>query len=185
MRINIKCVTNAMNADDELTITAELPDAFPVTVVMERQPAKVSTWVDYVWKATGVIVGNTLESQDESRVEHLENGYRLQIFPGFQLRLYVDECDSYYHNLMSPSPHCYIVVRQDDDDDEPRPFIVSLSFDEAHAYLEGDDTVFTVDMPPELYRWTESFVLTHYCPEKLKKRKRKDWSKDGAEQPGR
>ena len=62
LRMNIKCVTNAMNADDELTITAELPDAFPVTVIMERQPAKVSAWVDYIWKATGVTVGNTLES---------------------------------------------------------------------------------------------------------------------------
>jgi hypothetical protein len=172
-----------MNADDDLGITAELPDAFPVTVIMERQPAKVSAWVDYVWKATGITVGNTLESRDVSRVEHLENGFRLQIYPGFQVRLYVDECDSYYHNLMSPSPHCYIVVRQDDDD-EPRPFIVSLSFDEAHAYLEGDDTVFTVEMPPELYRWTESFVLKHYCPQQLKKRKRKDWRRQGAERPG-
>jgi len=174
-----------MKPDDEMAITADLPDCFPVTVVMERQPAKVSAWVDYVWKAIGVTVGNTLDSQDESRVEHPEEGYRLQIYPGYQVRLYVDECDSYYHNLMSPSPNCFIVVRQDDDDDEPRPFIVSLSFDEAHAYLEGDDTVFTVDMPPELYRWTESFVLTHYCPQQLKKRKRKDWRKDGSERQAR
>lgn len=174
-----------MKSDDEMASTADLPGSFPVTVVMQRQPAQASVWVDYVWKAIGVAVGNSLNIQDESRVEHQEDGYRLQIYPGYRVRLYVDECDSYYHNLMSPSPRCFIVVRQDDDDDEPRPFIVSLSFDEAHAYLEGDDTVFAVDMPPELYRWTESFVLTHYCPQQLKKRKRKDWRKDGSERPGR
>ncbi len=174
-----------MKSNDEMANAADLPGSFPVTVVMERQPAKASVWVDYVWKAIGITVGNSLDNQDESRVEHLEEGYRLQIYPGYQVRLYVDECDSYYHNLMSPSPHCFIVVRQDDEDEAPRPFIVSLSFDEAHAYLEGDDTVFAVDMPPELYRWTESFVLTHYCPQQLKKRKRKDWRKDGSERPGR
>ena len=58
---------------------------------------------------------------------------------------------------------------------------VSLSFDEAHAYLEGDDTVYAVDIPPELYRWTESFVLTHYCPQQMKKRKRRDWVDRAAE----
>jgi hypothetical protein len=174
-----------MKPDDEMADAADLPDSFPVTVVMERQPAKVSAWVDHVWKAVGVTVGDSLGSQEESRVEQLEDGCRLQIYPGYQVRLHVDECDSYYHNLMSPTPNCFIVVRQDDDEDEPRPFIVSLSFDEAHAYLEGDDTVFVVDMPPELYRWTESFVLTHYCPQQLKKRKRKDWRKDGQERPVR
>lgn len=173
-----------MKLDIDMADTAALPDSFPVTVVMERRPAKVSKWVDYVWNAIGVTVGNSLDNQDESRVEHMEERFRLQIYPGYRVRLYVDECDSYYHNLMSPSPRCFIVVRHDDND-EPRPFLVSLSFDEAHAYLEGDDTVFSVDLPPELYRWTESFVLTHYCPQQLKKRKRKDWRKDGAERQGR
>ena len=67
------------------------------------------------------------------------------------------------------------MLRQDDGEDEPVPFLVSLSFDEAHAYLEGDDTVFAVDIPAEMYRWIESFVLAHYCPQQLKKRKRKNW----------
>ena len=174
-----------MKPDDDMAETADLPDRFPVTVIMERQPAQASVWVDYVWKAIGVTVGNTLDNRDESRVEHLEEGHRLQLYPGYPVRLYTDECDSYYHNLMSPSPNCFIIVRQDDEDEEPRPFMVSLSFDEAHAYLEGDDTVFAVDMPPELYRWTEAFVLAHYCPQQLKKRKRKDWRKQGAERPGR
>lgn len=167
--------------------TSNLPDHFPVKVIMERRPAKVSQWVDYVWTAIGVTVGDIEpgkhDQPEKTTVTRIENDVQLHVHSGFNIRLYVDECDSYYRNLMSPTPHCFVVVRQDDDnDDEPEPFIVSLSFDEAHAYLEGDDTVFAVDIPPELYRWTEAFVLAHYCPQERKKRKRKDWWEKQPEQ---
>jgi hypothetical protein len=156
-----------------------LPDHIPVTVIMEKQPTMSSKWVDHIWVAIGVTVSNVdsnVDSNAEQMSEHtdIEDDAQLKIYTGHQVRLYIDECDSYYHNLMSPTPQCFVVVRQDDDD-EPEPFIVSLSFDEAHAYLEGDDEVFAVDIPPEIYQWTESFVLEHYCPEQFKKRKRKDW----------
>lgn len=168
---------------DEIGVTTtNLPGHFPVTVIMERRPARVSTWVDYVWSAIGVTVGNSYERPDKSAVSHVEEDVQLHIHCGYQVKLYVDECDSYYRNLMSPSPHCFVVVHQDDDnDDHPKPFMVSLSYDEAHAYLEGDDTVFAVDIPPELYCWTEAFVLTHYCPQERKKRKRKDWREKESE----
>ncbi len=158
-----------------------LPDHIPVTVIMEKQPARSSQWVDHIWTAIGVTVSNTEQVSDKPRVADIEDDVELKIYSGYQVRLHVDECDSYYHNLMSPTPHCYVVVRQDDDDDEPEPFIVSLSFDEAHAYLEGDDEVFAVDIPPEIYQWTESFVLAHYCPQQLKKRKRRDWKQKESE----
>lgn len=162
-----------------------LPSHFPVTVIMQRRPAKVSPWVDYIWTAIGVTAGNTVaDSQsmsDKPRVAHIEDDVQLHIFSGYQVRLYADECESYYHNLMSPSPRLYVVVRHNDDEDKPIPFIVSLSFDEAHAYLESDDEVFAVDLPPEIYLWTEAFVLTHYCPQQRIKRKRKDWSENESE----
>lgn len=156
-------------------ITDTLPGHFPVTVIMERQTAQVSQWVDYVWKAVGITVGSSHDMPSEPRVIENEDDVQLHFHSGYQVKLHVDECASYYHNLMSPSPRCYIVVQQEDNDDIPVPFLVSLSFDEAHAYLEGDDTVYVVDIPAELYRWTEDFVLAHYCPEQRKKRKRKDW----------
>ena len=81
---------------------------------------------------------------------------------------------------MSPKPSCYIVSRVAEDDytDEvPVPILVTLSFDQAHSYLEGDDVVFAVPLAPELYRWTEAYVLRHYAPEKKFKRKLKNWKK--------
>ena len=150
-------------------------DHFPVTVILERTPAQASQWIDHVWKAVGITVGGSQDLQHGTGIDDLDGDIQLRYHTGLAVRLYLDECDSYYHNLMSPIPRCYIMLRQDDDEEEPVPFLVSLSFDEAHAYLEGDDTVFAVDIPAELYRWTESFVLAHYCPQKLEKRKRKDW----------
>jgi hypothetical protein len=56
-----------------------------------------------------------------------------------------------------------------------RPFQVTLSYDEAASYMEVDEPVFSLPMPPEVYRWLEGYVLEHYVPERKKKRKRDDW----------
>jgi hypothetical protein len=57
-----------------------------------------------------------------------------------------------------------------------------MSFDEAHAYVEGDDEIYDVDIPPELYVWVEAYVLINYVAEKRKKRKRVDWKEKSPEQ---
>jgi hypothetical protein len=84
---------------------------------------------------------------------------------------------------MSPEPGCFIVANQPDDGDEmPVPYLVSLSFDEVHAYLEGDELIYSVEIPQELYQWAEAYVLTHYVAIKKTKRKLKNWSE--TEKPG-
>jgi len=79
-----------------------------------------------------------------------------------------DQCESYYHNLMIATARAYVVANAIEADGErrPQPFLDSLSFDEAHAYLEGDEDIDAVAIPPELYRWAESFVLARYAPGK-------------------
>ena len=96
---------------------------------------------------------------------------------GLELALYPDECESYYHNMVSPAPRCYVIAHVDEDDGEgrPDPFLVSMSFDAAHAYLEGGDEIYAVEIPPEVYRWTEAFVLAYYAPEPRRKRRLTDW----------
>ena len=103
------------------------------------------------------------------------------MFSGLQLNLYVDECESYYHNLMSPQPGCFIVASEPENPNEmPVPYLVSLSFDEVHAYLEGDEPVYAVEIPPELYKWTEVFILEHYVAIKRRKRKLTDWKQQSS-----
>lgn len=147
---------------------------------MVRQPVRGNPWIDHRWKAVGVTVGD-LDRGGRSEREVVErDGLREVLFTGYRVGLHKDECESYYHNLRAQHPQCYIITRIGDAG-ERRPFLVSLSFDEANAYMESDDVeVFTVPIPPELYRWTEAFVLAHYVPQPRRKRKRNDWRKEGA-----
>jgi len=163
----------------------ELPNSFPVSVIMESRPAK-SQWIDKTWDAIGLLSlntqeENTLEGSDTPKVTIIQQGEVDQLlYGGLKIRLFLDECESYYHNLMSPEPGCFVVAREsenNDENEEPTPFLVTLSFDEAHAYLEGDDIVYSVPIPPELYRWAEAYIVENYSAEKRIKRKRKDWRK--------
>ncbi len=155
----------------------KLPDQVTVSAVMEKRGSD-NVWIDYSYQAIGVVVGESGQQKQiksifqDSEVEHI-------LVTGLQLRLYEDECESYYHNLMSPKPGCFVVAEQTEDpDDMPVPYLVSLSFDEVHAYLEGDEQVYAVEIPAELYQWAEAFILTHYVATKKIKRKLRNWKED-------
>jgi len=155
-----------------------IPHSFPVSVIMESRPSQ-NKWVDEVWDGVG-IVSQSGTTRDDVKV--IDQGEVKQvIYGGLKINLHLDECESYYHNLMSPKPGCFIVAREEDEDGEeteiPIPFLVTMSFDEAHAYLEGDDIVYAVPIPPELYSWVEAYIVENYSAEKRIKRKRKDWKK--------
>ena len=138
---------------------------------MESSPSS-SPWADVSWNAVGICAVAGDRTDTEKTVQH--GKFEQYIYNDLKLRLFIDECESYYHNLMSPQPGCFIVARESDNG-RPVPFLVSLSFDEAHAYHEGDDLVYSVPVPAELYRWTEAFIIENYIPEKRKKRKRQNW----------
>ncbi len=151
-----------------------LPDQMPISVVMEKVPSQ-HKWREFSYKAIGVIAGQS-SSKNLIKKIHEENRVERYLYSGLYLKLFIDECESYYHNLMSPQPGCFVVANEMDDPDEmPVPFLVSLSFDEAHAYLEGDELVYAVDIPAELYKWVEAYILSNYIAIKKTKRKRKDW----------
>lgn len=152
----------------------KLPDQLNLAVVMQKQPS-THPWADFRYDALGVVVREEDEAQSVSRIyQHGEVEHFL--VTGLSLRLHVDECESYYHNLMSPEPGCFIVASQPESGDEmPLPYLVSLSFDEVHAYLEGDEQIYSVEIPAELYQWAEAYVLTHYVAIRKTKRKLKNW----------
>ena len=157
-----------------------LPDSHYVSVIMESRPSE-SKWVDEVWDAVGVVAQKNKPDAEDDDVKVVEQGDSKQlIYNGLRVRLYLDGCESYYHNLMSPEPGCFIVARVDEESDNPEmpvPFLVTLNFDESHSYLEGDDTVYAVPIPAELYKWAEAYILDNYSAEKRRKRKRVDWKK--------
>ncbi len=153
----------------------ELPDSLAIAVVMEKKPSS-HAWADFQYTALGVVVQEAGTQDSVTRI-YRDGDTEQFLFNGLQLRLHRDECESYYHNLMSPEPGCFIVASQSEEADEmPVPYLVSLSFDEVHAYLEGDEQIYSVEIPAQLYKWAEAYVLTHYVAIKKTKRKLKNWS---------
>jgi len=158
-----------------------LPASLAIAVVMEKQPSS-HPWADFRYDAIGVVVR---DDNTESTVSCIYRDDEKEHFlvSGLTLRLHLDECESYYHNLMSPEPGCFVVASQSDSaDDMPLPYLVSLSFDEVHAYLEGDEQIYSVPIPQQLYQWAEAFVLENYVAIKKTKRKLKNWHE--TEKPG-
>ena len=154
---------------------AELPEQLEVAVVMEKRPSS-HPWAEFSFDAVGLVVRAGDGSREIKRILH-DGEIEHFLVTGLVIKLHVDECESYYHNLMSPEPGCFIVAEHRDDPDEmPVPYLASLSFDEAHAYLEGDEQVYSVPIPAELYKWAEAYVLTHYVAIKKTKRKLRNWS---------
>jgi hypothetical protein len=149
----------------------------PVAVILERRQA-TSRWQNFVWRATGITISDTTDGQSLNLVREGDDA-ALFLQGGLEVTLYRDECESYYYNLLSERPRAYVLAHANDADQAPEPFRISMSFDEAHAYLEGDDEIFDVDVPAELYQFTEAFVLANYFPEKKTKRKLRDWRTDG------
>jgi len=148
---------------------------FPVTVMMESRPIHGSRWITHTWSATGVVVGDHSSAGWRQARESDESGCSEYLFGGLQLHLHVDECESYYHNLLAETPKLFVIAREDTAGGRPQPFQVTASFDEAHAYLEAEGSVYEVPVPPEVYRAVEAFVLENYVPEARKKRKRQNW----------
>jgi hypothetical protein len=166
----------AMVALSELE-DAQIPGSFPVSLITELRPLN-NPWTTEQWQVVGVTVGDAADQQVRKILD--QDGVQRFQHPGFQLALHVDECESYYYNLLAERPRCYIVADLNGIN-APYPQLVSVSFDEAHAYLEGEQEIYAVDMPPEIYRWVETFVLVHYVKERKRKRKRTDWKQSASE----
>ncbi len=155
----------------------KLPRQKSVSVIMEKR-AIDHAWVNYSYRAIGVVVDASGSDRQIKKI-FSDGGVEHHLVTGLTLEFHEDECESYYHNLMSPQPGCFIVAGETNDPDEmPLPYLVSMSFDEVHAYLEGDEQVYAVEIPTELYQWAEAFILTHYVATKKVKRKLKNWKQE-------
>lgn len=97
-----------------------------------------------------------------------------------QVTLYKDACERYWHALIGEKPLIYVVCRDSEQQEasQMRPVIVTIDYDEATACAETDELVLSMAIPPELYRYMESFVLQHYRPKPFRKRKRRTWADD-------
>ena len=162
------------------SLSTPVPDSFAVSVLVEYRKARDNRWEDGHWQVTGVVAGSGQSPDDLVQVRrlHAASGGQQYLWSGLRIRLHRDDAESYYFNLLSDRPRVFVICSPEAGE-APRPFIATLSYGEATSYMETDEVVESVDMPAELYRWAERFVLEHYVPEKRRKRKRDDWKATG------
>ncbi len=156
-------------------LTATSPRSYPVAVLVEYQVVHDNRWIDGRWIVTGVVAGEQFaEAGMHCKLVHSGEAGKQYLYTGLSIELHKDDAESFYCNLMSDNPSVFVIC--DEEQDEPlQPSIVTLSYAEATTYMETDQRVERVEMPAELYRWLEQYVLANYVPEKKKKRKRTDW----------
>ena len=157
---------------------------FSATVLLEKREVKRRFWHSHAWYLDTVVIGDSVSADTAAgELAYRRGSGDVFRWSGFQVVLYKDACERYWHALISDSPKIYVVCRDacnasHDLDTEPKK--VTVDYDEALAFAETDDLVLSKAIPPELYRYMEAFVLTHYRPVPFKKRKRKNWSEGRA-----
>lgn len=148
----------------------------PTTVVLERQIIQRGLWSVPSWRLRGVLVGTTRIDPAAERQPLRDTDLGTEYaWAGYTVTFYKDACERYWHALIGNKPLVYVVCRPSEDEREVTPLVVTCDYDEATAFSETDDLVLSREIPGELYRVMERFVVTHYKPAPFKKRRRKRW----------
>jgi hypothetical protein len=146
-------------------------ESLPVGVVLTRQRIG-HPWQEFSWHATEVVPGAPavaewrLLRQAEARTAYLAATLPLDLYPG--------ETADYRHNLSQRQPMIYVVLRRDEGDAERpiHPFHVTASPAEAQDYLDSDDLVDAVPMPPGVAAWLQDYVTRFHVERAFVKRGR-------------
>lgn len=157
--------------------------SLPVTVLLEKRIIRSQRWQVPSWYLYGVVVGDSIRHHSVSgeKVSESDQGDVFS-FSGYRVTLFKDACERYWHALIGDKPLVYVVCNEDVDSDEHdlpvEPKLVTIDYDEAVSHAETDELVLSTDIPADLYRHMEAFVLEHYKPKPFEKRKRKKWVED-------
>ena len=146
---------------------------YPVAVIMERVKIE-HRWASERWEAKGVVRDIEPAGSGE-RVIVADERITQILFPGFTLKLHPDEAEGYLYNITSPQPKVFVMWRMQDS--VARPARLTVSYHEGARWMDAEETVDGVALPPDLVPWIGEFAAAHYKPE-TKKKKRYASSKD-------
>jgi hypothetical protein len=138
---------------------------YPIAVVMERVTL-VNRWETQRWEAKGVLRDVTPPGSAESVIV-TDDRLLQMLFPGLSLRLHPDEAEGYILNITSPHPKVFVLWRMRDD--VARPERLSVSYHEGARWMDAEETVDGVPLPPDLLPWIAAYAAAHYQPEPRKK----------------
>ena len=146
---------------------------YSIAVIMERVRL-ANRWATERWEAKGVVRDVTPPGSLERVIVSDERITQI-LFPGFVLKLHPDEAEGYLYNVTSPEPKVFVMWRMRDN--IARPQSLTVSYHEGARWMDTEETVGGVALPPDLLPWIAEFAALHYKPEP-KKKKRYASSKD-------
>ncbi len=162
--------------------------ALDVSVIMRREPivGAMSRWQSHRWVLESVVLegeaSTSLGQKTATKiVATIENDSSERwIHAGYRAELFADDAEGYYLNVTTDAPCWFVLWRMEDIEeggagitDEPiaKPEMVSLSYHDAGRWLDAQETVEQVPLPPEVITWLQAFVDEHFVME-TKRRKR-------------
>ena len=148
--------------------------AYAVAVIMERRALAGNRWQTAQWEAKGV-VPDTAPAGSAGQLITRNAELTQIVFPGLEIRLFRDEAEGYLLNITSPEPKVFVLWRMEGE--VARPQRVTVSYHEGARWMDSDESVDGVPLPPELVPWMREFATQHYTPE-VKKPKRYASNKD-------
>jgi Protein of unknown function (DUF3305) len=151
-----------------------LRPALDLAVVIERE-AQPNRWEDWRFRIAEVIVDERaafVRFGSEPRLLRDDGKLARWLHPGLKLELFRDEAEGYYLNLSSGAPVWFVTWRlAEDDPSRAQPEIVSLSYNEAGRWLDAQERVDNLPLPPDVIAWLGAYTEEHYKPEPKKRRR--------------
>ncbi|MBC7622638.1 MAG: DUF3305 domain-containing protein [Aeromicrobium sp.] len=150
--------------------------SFAVSVVMERIAIE-SRWQSHKWQPAAILPDDGMRVLPE--VMSTSSGATEVLFPGFALQVFRDEAEGYYLNVSSPDPQVFVMWRiaensvEDAPADAPDravPHSVTLSYNEAARWMDAQEKVDPVAMPPQILDALSEWVKLNYSPPDKKQR---------------
>ena len=141
---------------------------YPIAVIMERVKL-ANRWATERWDAKGV-VRDVMPAGSGERVIVSDENLTQILFPGLMLRLHPDEAEGYIYNITSPQPKVFVMWRVGEDG-IARPESLSVSYHEGARWMDAEENVGGVALPPDLLQWIAEFGAAHYTEEPKKKKR--------------
>ena len=153
-----------------------LRPSIDVAVLMRREPVQgaMARWQTWRWVLADVVPQQASFGQAPSLLRKSEHE-TLFLYPAWCVSLFKDDAEGYWLNATSPTPCYFVMWRMVDPEDgsEPvaEPQAVSLSYHDAGRWMDAQETVETVPVPPEVVTWLQDFSSQHFVPEEKKRQR--------------
>ncbi|GIX25568.1 MAG: hypothetical protein KatS3mg122_2799 [Caldimonas sp.] len=166
-----------------MTSSALQTHRLEVAVVMERERAP-NVWEDWRFRVVEVVPQQPGFGQ-AARLLVDDGRWARWLHPGFVVELFRDEAEGYHLNLSSGQPMWFVMWRlHADDASQACPAAVSLSYNEAGRWLDAQERVDGMPLPPEVAAWLQAYTDEHYRPEPKKRQRPVSFLGPSRREPG-